>query len=346
MNSYLKESGDNMRISIDEARSKLSDIYKLVIDDESLINWLVEITIDNDLTGNRFSGFNEAIKFVKEGKRSFEQYSLAVDKAALKLIDCHDTPAYVVMKDVLPRACEWAKTQGMVFIGFQNGGYHEALGTIARKFAEQDLLCIYSSNGGPQGVVPFGGSKDIMGTNPLAYAIPTSELPILFDAATAEFAYGTIGIAKERGETLPENTYLNKDGRYTTDPNDAIALIPFGGYKGYAINVLLEVMTAALVGGKSGLLQMDESGLGGFLMLIDPSSLGSLEAFKKQTDKLVTDIEAVTPAEGFTEVRVPGHKSQALRQEQLVQGFLEVDDATYDKFLKEYNALTADSDGK
>lgn len=153
--------------------------------------------------------------------------------------------------------------------------------------------------GGPQGVVPYGGSKDVMGTNPIAYSVPTSDLPILFDAATAEYAYGTIAMAKKRNEKLPEDTYLTKEGQYTTDPNNAIALIPFGGYKGYAINLLLEVMTAALVGGKSGLLQTDESGLGGFMILIDPSALGSIEEFKRQTNQLVSDIEKVSPAKGF-----------------------------------------------
>ncbi len=330
-----------MKVKLDEAHQKLKDLYNLVLDDEALIDWLIELNLDYELTGNRFSGFDEALKFVKKGKPTLTPFTLDVDKPAIKSINCNDTPAFIVMKDVFPQAVTWAKEQGEVFIGFHHGGYHEALGIIARKFAELDLICIYSSNGGPQGVVPFGGSKDIMGTNPIAYGIPTSGTPIIFDAATAEYAYGTIKIAKERGETLPEKTYLDKDGRYTTNPNEAIALIPFGGYKGYAINLLLEVMTGALVGGKSGLLQSDEAGLGGFMILIDPAALGNLEAFKKQTDKLVADISEVPPAEGFSEVRVPGYKSQDRRARQLESGFIEVNDKVYENFVKEYTALTS-----
>jgi ureidoglycolate dehydrogenase (NAD+) len=161
----------------------------------------------------------------------------------------------------------------------------------------------------------------------------------VFDAATAEYAYGTIAIAKEQNEKLPTNTYLTKQGQYTTDPNEAIALIPFGGYKGYAINLLLDIMTGALVRGQSGLLQSDEAGLGAFMILIDPSALGSLDDFKKQTDKLVSDIAKVPPAQGFTEVRVPGYKSQQARRQRLAAGEIEVEDATYDKFLKDYEDL-------
>jgi ureidoglycolate dehydrogenase (NAD+) len=329
-----------MKVAVSDVKKQFEDLYKLTVDDPSLVSWLTELSLDLELTDNRFSGFNDVLKFVKKGRLSIEPYALDIDKPTLKLVNCHDTPAFICMKDLFEPATGWAKDQGQVFIGFHGGGYHEALGTIARKFAERDLICIYSSNGGPQGVVPFGGSKDIMGTNPLAYAIPTSGHPILFDAATAEYAYGTIAMAKERNEKLPEKTYLDKSGNYTTDANAAIALIPFGGYKGYAINLLLEVMTAALVGGKSGLLQTDESGIGGFMILIDPASLGSLDAFKKQTDQLVADIENVPPAEGFTEVRVPGYKSQQTRQQRLESGEFDVDDAVYTKFLKEYSELT------
>lgn len=328
-----------MKVKIEEARKQFKDLFQLVLDDESTIDWLTELYLDYDLTGNRFNGFDETIKFVKKGKHKITAFSLDVDKPAIKLVNCHGSPAYIVMKDVLPLATKWAKEQGEVFIGFHHGGYHEALGTIVRMFAEQDLICIYSSSGGPQGVVPFGGSRDIMGTNPMSYGIPTSNTPILFDAATAEYAYGTIRIAKERHEKLPKNTYLNKDGQYTTDPNDATALIPFGGYKGYAINLLLEVMTGTLVGGKSGLLQIGEDELGGFMILVDPASFGSLDNFKKQTDKLVGDISEVPPAEGFNEVRVPGHKSQQLRAQQLKSGFVEVSDKVYKNFIKEYDSL-------
>jgi ureidoglycolate dehydrogenase (NAD+) len=328
-----------MKLKIDDVRTKLADLYRVATNDDSLIAWLTELHLDYDLTGNRFSGLHEAVKFAQHGKIEIKSFTLDVDKSAMKLVNCHDTPAFVVMKDIFPQAVAWAKTSGIVFVGFHSGGYHEALGTVARLYAEQDLLCIYSSNGGPQGVVPYGGSKDIMGTNPMAYGIPTSATPVIFDAATAEYAYGTIALAKSRGETLPEKTYLNAQGEYTTDPHTAVALIPFGGYKGYAVNLLLEVMTGALVGGKSGLLQKDESDLGGFLILLDPTSFGDLAAFKAQTDQLVADIKAVPPAKGFSEVRVPGQKGQQTRQKLLAEGCIEVEEDEYRQFKQDYEKL-------
>lgn len=98
-------------------------------------------------------------------------------------------------------------------------------------------------------------------------------------------------------------------------------------------------MTAALVGGKAGRLQTDESGLGGFMLLIDPSALGDMASFKKQVDQLVSDIEQVPPAAGFAEVRVPGYRSQRARQQRLEAGEIEVDDAVYNKFLAAYKSI-------
>lgn len=327
-----------MKVAIDELRQKFITLNKLAVNNDTVAEWVADLNLDYDLTGNLFSGLDHEIKFAKT-KITLTPHTLDVDKPALKLVNCNGTPVYITMKDIVPLATKWAKEQGQVFVGLNNGGYSEALGTIARMFAEQDLICIYSSSGGPQGVVPFGGSKDIMGTNPLAYAVPTSGTPIVFDAATAQFAYGTIAKAKKIGKTLSEQTYLDDTGNYTTDANKAIALIPFGGYKGYAINLLLEIMTTTLVGGKAGLLQTDESGLGAFFLLIDPSALGDIQTFKQQVDKLVADINSVPPAEGSKEVRVPGSKSQGLREQQIANGEIEINDETYTNFIRKYEEL-------
>ncbi len=162
-------------------------------------------------------------------------------------------------------------------------------------------------------------------------------MPIVFDAATAERAYGTIRIAREKKEQLPEGVYLDGAGKYTTDAGQAIALIPFGGYKGYAINLLLEVMTGVLVKAKSGTSVKGDPDIGGFLIVIDPMVFGSMQEFTAQTDQIVSDVESNPPAEGFKEVRVPGYRAQKLREQQLKAGEVEVEDAIWQKFEALHN---------
>src|SRR5581483_5257683 len=132
-----------------------------------------------------------------------------------------------------------------------------------------------------------------------------------------------------------------KGGNYTTDPEAAISLIAFGGYKGYAINLLLDVLTGALVGAQTGTLVHEDPDLGGILILVDPAAFGPLEDFKSQTDQLVKDIESDPPAEGFDEVRVPGYRSQRLRQRQLDECMVEVEDRVWNDFVALHKKLSS-----
>ena len=203
--------------------------------------------------------------------------------------------------------------------------YHGTLGIYARKIAEQDLLAIVSANGGPQGVVPHGGRKDVFGTNPIAYGVPTETEPIVFDAATAKYAYGTIRQAKaDSGLKLEPETYLDAEGCFTTDPHRAVALVPFGEYKGYAINMLLEIMTGTLLRGKSGPAQTNENELGNFFIALDPSKFTDLEKFKAEVSKLAEEVRQVPPIDAKKPVRVPGDNAHRHRKETLTSGYVEI----------------------
>lgn len=330
-----------MKVKIDVAKKKLKEIYEQFNLDSETVEWLVELALDMDLEGNYFSGIGETPESLPDDMNPSLHETFEIDKPSLKFINGNGKDARLVIKDLVPEAVVWAREQGQIFIGFKNCGYHENLGTIARKFAEQNLLCIYSSNGGPQGVVPYGGTKDIFGTNPVAYGIPTSDVPIVFDAATAQRAYGTIKHARESQQPLPPESYFDKVGQYTTDPNEAVSLIPFGGYKGYAFNLLFDVLDGALVGSKSGRLVKTDSDLGAILLIIDPAAFGPIVEFKAQTDKLVQDIVSNPPAPGFSEVRVPGYRAHEHRAQQIKAGELEIDEAVWQKFMELHDKVVS-----
>lgn len=322
-----------MKVKLADAKEKLADVYRAKGAPDTAIDWLVELSLDQDLTGNYFSGFEVSPEGIYGGLTADFVEVYEVDKPALKLINGNGKASKLIMKDLLPKACGWAHEQGQVWIGFRNCGYHGGLGTIARKFAEADLVCIYAANGGPPTVPPYGGSKALFGTNPIAYGVPTSGLPIVFDAATSERPFGSIARAKKLGKPLADGIYYAGDGSFTTDPDQAAAIIPFGGHKGSALNILLDVLSGALVGAYSGSLVTSDPDIGAYLQLIDPAALGDLAAFKRQTDQLVKDIESNSPAPGSAGVRVPGYRSQNLREQQLRSGELEVDDAVWSAFL-------------
>ncbi len=321
-----------MKVKVADVKKMLEEIFAAKGADPEMVAWLTELSLEQDLTGNYFSGFEESPEGIYGDIGSTAKETYEVNKPALKLINGNGHAIKIILKDLMPKAVDWARQQGQVVIGFKNCGYHGAMGTIARKFAEQDIICVYSANGGPATVTPFGGTKELFGTNPLAYGIPASADPIVFDAATSERPFGSIKRAKDLGQPLQENTYYDKSGKFTTNPDEAMSIIPFGEHRGYAINLLLDILTGALVGAKSGSLVADESDLGGMLILIDPAAFGPVEEFKVQTDKIVQDIQSNPRAEGVSEVRVPGFRAKKYHDQQLKDGEIEVEDRIWQKF--------------
>jgi LDH2 family malate/lactate/ureidoglycolate dehydrogenase len=100
-------------------------------------------------------------------------------------------------------------------------------------------------------VVPFGGSKPTLGTNPHSWAFPTTEsvgYPIVIDWATSTIAMGRVQQFKREGTQLPPGCAVDAQGKPTTDPNAVAALLPFGGHKGYGLSLIDELL-AALIGG-------------------------------------------------------------------------------------------------
>ena len=333
-----------MKIEYEKAKGMLKEILSKSGANTRDIETMLELCVEEDLRGHMFGGFDATEAKSKMGvleKSIGKKEKVVVDKPSLKLIDGDGRSAELVSVDTaIPALVSMAKTQGISIVGIYNSTYNGSLEALARNIADHDLIGIVTSNGGPQGVVPFGGKKDIFGTNPLAYAVPTSETPIAFDAATAQYAYGTIRIAKERGKTLPGETYFSADGEFTTDPAKAISLIPFGGYKGYAIVLLLEIMTGMMVQAKSGLDQKgDQSEIGSVLIAIDPAAFGDIKDFKRSATKLVKDIESVPAKNPEQPVRVPGARGEKLREQILSSGLIEVDDETWGRFESYYHEV-------
>lgn len=326
-----------MILDLQIVKNRMKELLTISGADEKDVETLVQIKLDKDLHQNYFSGLKEmtggplgALETLRQsiGKKEVVE----VEMPALKLINCKGRPTSLVTADYVPELCDMARANGIAILGLYNGGYQEALEMFARRIAAENLVGIVSSTGGPQSVVPYGGKTGVTGTNPLAYGIPTNGLPIVFDAATAQYTLGSIRLTREAGGQLPENAYLDEAGNWTTNPNVACGIIPFGGHKGYAINVLLEVMGGALIRAKSGLLQKDAGDLGSFLIAIDPAAFSPLHEFKAQTTQVATDIEAVEPAAGYTAVRVPGYRGERHRRKVLETGKIEIDDKTWKEF--------------
>lgn len=203
------------------------------------------------------------------------------------------------------------------------------LGYHVERLAESGLLAIGFTNA-PASIAPVGGKRPVVGTNPIAVAVPDGKSGAAFviDQSSSVVAKSEIMVRARRGGEIPAHWALDAEGRPTTDADVALkgSMAPAGGYKGFGIGLLVELMAAALTGSTLGIKASPFSGTAGgpprtgqCFIAIDPV-LPSQDAFH---DRVADLIEAVRQQEG---ARMPGERRMHCREKALAEGVL-VDEA-------------------
>lgn len=212
---------------------------------------------------------------------------------------------------------------------FGQAGYH------AERLARQGLIALVFSNS-PQAIAPWGGSKGLFGTNPIAFAAPRAQsIPLLVDLSLSKVARGKVMVARQRGDAIPEGWALNKHGQPTTDPQQALegTMLPMGDAKGAALVLMVEVLAAALGGANFGyeassffIAEGPPPAIGHSIIAMDPDFFsGGL--FSSRLESLI----AAMLEQG--NVRLPGSNREALRVKAAEQGVL-IPHSLWDEWLK------------
>jgi len=159
--------------------------------------------------------------------------------------------APMVLSLGLPAVIDLAKKNGVAVLAIKNSHHMAALWPETEAIAEAGLVGIACTSYKPA-VAPAGATKPLYGTNPISFAWPRpGKTPVVYDMATASMAMGEVQIAKREGHKVPPGTGLTKDGKETTDPGeiaDGGVILPFGGYKGSSIAMMVELLAGALIG--------------------------------------------------------------------------------------------------
>lgn len=212
---------------------------------------------------------------------------------------------------------EKARSAGIAVLAIHNSHHFAALWPDVEPFAEEGLVALSVVNS-MTCVVPHGARKPLFGTNPIAFAAPCAgHAPIVFDMATSAIAHGDVQIAARKGEQLPEGMGVDREGQPTCDPQAILeggALLPFGGHKGSALSMMVELLAAALTGGNFS-FEFDWSQhpgaktpwTGQLIILIDPSKAQG-NRFAERSRELVEQMQAV----GLN--RMPGERRYRERE--------------------------------
>jgi delta1-piperideine-2-carboxylate reductase len=219
--------------------------------------------------------------------------------------------APIVLNKGLPELIKTTKENGVAVLAINNSHHMAAMWPETETVAEAGLVAFACTSYKPA-VAPAGAIKPLFGTNPISFAWPRpGKTPVVFDMATASMAMGEVQVAKREGHKVPLGTGLTKDGKETTDPGEITeggVLLPFGGYKGSGIAMMVELLAGALVGDnfsfETAAKDNNDGGPpsgGEFILAISPEKISGSE-WDKHADEFFNKMKSM---EG---VRLPGER--------------------------------------
>jgi ureidoglycolate dehydrogenase (NAD+) len=204
----------------------------------------------------------------------------------------------------------------------RRSGHYGAAAFYAMRAAEAGLVGMSMTNTEPL-VIPYGGVDPALGTNPIALAAPSAGGRIFnLDMATSQVAINRIFNARDEGRSIPEGWGVDERGEPTTDPALVKSAGPLGGYKGYGLALMVEVLCGVLAGAgvREGVgdLYGGETApqdTGHFHLAIDPERTVGRDRFAAVLEGLLGELRAIPPGPGFDEVLVPGDPEERARAE-------------------------------
>ena len=246
--------------------------------------------------------------------------------------DAHDGMGMVASYRVMRMLIEKARTYGMAGGAIRNSTHYGIAGYWATMASDEGMVGITGTNARPS-IAPTFGVENMMGTNPLTFALPTDEeFPFCLDCATSIVQRGKIEFYARGGKPTPAGMVVAEDGSQLTDSDEILrrlvdgtaALAPLGGgpgdemcgYKGYGYAAVVEILSAALSGGQfmkaltgvapDGSPQMYH--LGHFFFVVDPEAFVGQDEFRKIAGDICRELRASKKAPGYERIYTAGEK--------------------------------------
>jgi LDH2 family malate/lactate/ureidoglycolate dehydrogenase len=223
-----------------------------------------------------------------------------------------------------------ARAYGVAAVGVRNSNHFGAASVYTRQLARHGLVGIAVTSAASR-VAPYGGVEPLFGTNPISVAAGGQDYgtdEFALDMATSQVCFGEIKHRRAQHRPLANGWATDDDGRPTTEPDEAYALSPLGGYKGQGLAMAVTLLGSVLTGMPLDwqLSQVGEGapgqgrGVGHFLLALDPSAFAGQADFSSGLADLLGTVRAATPADSGQPVLAPGDPQRTHARERLVRG--------------------------
>ncbi len=307
-------------LSIEAAQSFISNAFQSVQVPKVDADLVAKLMVESDLAGADGHGIFRLPAYLKRiragGINLHPDIRIEKESGATALINGDNALGHLVMNKAVEVAIQKVKQHSVCWIGSHYGNHSGAASVYVRKLADAGLVGIYMAVGNANHMAPWGGIDLLLSTNPIAIAVPTGNHPmVLLDIATTVAAYGKVKVAAQKGESIPDNWMIDRQGQPITDPTKSSegSLLPIGGYKGYGLAVMIGLLAGSLNNAAVGKSTIDFNAhhdlitnTGQTIIAVDPSAFGDKDAFIERVITLVNDLKNSSTLPGVKEIRVPG----------------------------------------
>ena len=329
------ETEHTRRYSAATLRAFLIDVFRacgLPEADAATVAWGM---LEADLTGSDAHGVFRLAGYVRQLKRGAfnprANITVIERSAATALIDGDQGLGHVVMSYAARLAVELARQSGVGWVGARRSNHAGAGAIYAAIPLEHDMVGIYGAASSINHMAPWGGAEPLLGTNPIAVAIPTgSEAPVILDIATSLASNGAIRTHELEGRPMPEGWVQHrKDGSAITDPRriNEGTYLPMAGYKGSGLSLVIGLLAGPLNRAAFGRDVRDftappggDLNVGQFVVALDVARFLPPDLFKAEVDRHIRDLASSQRLPGVDEIRMPGQGRVARRREREKNG--------------------------
>ncbi|MEM6985653.1 MAG: Ldh family oxidoreductase [Pseudomonadota bacterium] len=303
---------------------------------------VADALVQADLWGHQSHGVMRTFWYAKRIQSGATDIAsepeICVDSGAVVVLDGRHGIGQVVANRAVELAIERAKQFGMASVSVRHSGHFGTAMYFSRQAAQAGCVGFISTNASAA-MAPWGGREKRIGNNPWSIAAPAGRYPpMMLDIANTAVARGKLYLAKQRGEAIPEGWAIDSDGMPTTDPAAGIAgnILPFAGHKGYAISVMMDVLSGVLSGSQFAnavvgpYVAEGQSGVGHMVTVYNIDAFRSLAEFNADMEAYIDTIKATPRAPGQDAIYYPGEMESIAEQRNLDTG-IEIPEATVEE---------------
>jgi LDH2 family malate/lactate/ureidoglycolate dehydrogenase len=317
------DTADTIRLGVDEARLLGEATLRRIgyPDEEAAI--ITDQLIDNALCGYRFASLPRILAIAEDEKTDKPRTQVRVirETPVSALVDGGNKVGYVAAYRGAEVAIAKAKASGIAIVGVHNSYYSGRNAYYVEQIVNAGLVAIHTASAKPH-VIPPGGRKPALGTNPFSIGFPSANGPVIYDIGTASVMWGEVLLMARLGHPLPEGVGFDADGQPTLDARaveQGGGVSPFGGHKGYGLSFAIQAL--GLLAG-AALPRGDVQDYGFLFIAIDPAVMLPDGDFEAQFSELVARVKATPRQTGVEEIRIPSERAFREREQRRIEGIV------------------------